>query len=146
MAMPASDVLAISRLVARHMSVAFASISEEIERLEASRRANARILGEKPQQIDPGDVTLSIQKLPDLLTVREAAQYARVAHRSIYALMERGELNYMEAREAALRGCAACPARGCSAVLQNNYLIGCWGDTRVSALLCAKTKQTHEVK
>jgi len=45
---------------------------------------------------DPGDVTLSIQKLPDLLTVKEAAQYARVAHRSIYALMERGELNYIK--------------------------------------------------
>jgi excisionase family DNA binding protein len=95
MAIPTSDILAISRVVTQHMSAAFASISEEIERLEASRRVDARMFGEKPPQIDPSDVTLSIQRLPDLLTVKEAAQYARVAHRSIYALMERGELNYI---------------------------------------------------
>jgi len=51
MAVPTNDVLAISRVVARHMSAAFAGIAEEIERLEASRRADARVFGEKPSQI-----------------------------------------------------------------------------------------------
>ncbi len=89
--------LTMFKLIARHVGDALANIAQEIDAIEKRRRNSQRtVVDDRPPQIDPSLVTLSIQDLPDLMTVKEAAEDARVARRSIYAIMERGELNYIK--------------------------------------------------
>jgi len=87
---------AILQLVAKHVRNAADAILHDLEDLPSRKVVLTNPDDLSGRQIEPRDVSTAISALPDILTVKEAAAYLRCTTGSIYAMMERCELNYIK--------------------------------------------------